>query len=65
GHIRELAFSLLGQGRCLVDMGEPAAVTVLREAQELFASFGFLPRVEEVQVLVDQAGDRQASVTSS
>jgi hypothetical protein len=54
GHIRELAFSLLGQGRCLVHQGEPAATDVLREAQTLFASFGFAPRVAEVQNLMDE-----------
>jgi hypothetical protein len=55
GHVRELAFSLLGQGRCLVDLGEPGAGTVLTETRDLFASFGFRQRVEEAESLLAQA----------
>ena len=52
GHLRELAFSLLGQGRCLVDLGEPGAGIVLTEARDLFASFGFRQRVDEAESLL-------------
>ena len=58
GHQRELAFSLLGRGRCLVDLGRrPEARPVLGEARELFASFGYAPRVHEVDELLALAGE--------
>ncbi len=57
GYVRELAYSLLGLGRCLVDLGEPEARAVLTEARDLFASFGFHSRVEEAEShLVQTAG---------
>jgi class 3 adenylate cyclase/tetratricopeptide (TPR) repeat protein len=56
GNVREHAYALLGQGRCLVALGDPAAEAPLAEARELFASMGYEPALVETEALrVQQA----------
>jgi len=52
GNVPEHSYALLGHGRCLAALGEPAAEQPLREARELFASMGFTPAVAEVDGLL-------------
>ena len=49
--VPERAQSLLGRGRCLLAMGDPEAVAVLREANEVFASLKaelYIPKVNSL-----------------
>jgi class 3 adenylate cyclase/tetratricopeptide (TPR) repeat protein len=52
GDVPELAFALLGQGRCLVAVGAVDAVGPLREARELFASMGYAPALKDTDALL-------------
>ena len=53
GVIPEQAFALLGQGRCLVGLRRPAeALTVLREARDLFERLGAAPALAEIDALL-------------
>ena len=54
GNVPERAYALLGQGRCLTALGEPAADAPLREARELFNSMGYKPARAESEALLDQ-----------
>ena len=54
GNVPERACALLGQGRCLVVLGNPAAEEPLAEAQALFASMGFKPALAETEALLAQ-----------
>jgi class 3 adenylate cyclase/tetratricopeptide (TPR) repeat protein len=58
GNHPELAYALLGQGRCLAALGDPAAEAPLREARELFASMGYAPALAETEALL---GDSEAA----
>jgi class 3 adenylate cyclase/tetratricopeptide (TPR) repeat protein len=51
----EHAHALLGQGRCLAALGDPAADQALREARHLFAAMGAHPRVAECETLLARA----------
>ena len=52
GNVPELAYALLGQGRCLAALGKPEAEEPLREAKELFASMGYKPALAETEALL-------------
>jgi class 3 adenylate cyclase len=58
GNVPERAYALLGQGRCLVAGGEPAAEGPLREARELFESMGYKPALAETDSLLAQTAVR-------
>ena len=51
GNVPEHAHALLGQGRCLLALGDPAAEQPLREAAELFSSMGYRPALAETNAL--------------
>ncbi len=55
GSVPERAYALLGQGRCLLALGEPEAEESLREARELFTALGYHPALEETEALLEQA----------
>jgi class 3 adenylate cyclase/tetratricopeptide (TPR) repeat protein len=55
GDVPEVAYALLGQGRCLVALGRSAADAPLREARELFAAMGYAPAVNETEALLRRA----------
>jgi class 3 adenylate cyclase/tetratricopeptide (TPR) repeat protein len=53
GHVVEQAFALLGQGRCLVRVGEHAsAAEPLKAAREIFARLEAAPLVADVDALL-------------
>jgi class 3 adenylate cyclase/tetratricopeptide (TPR) repeat protein len=52
GSVPERAYALLGNGRCLVAIGQPAAEVPLTEARELFASMGYKPALAETEKLL-------------
>jgi class 3 adenylate cyclase len=54
GNVREYAYALLGQGRCLVARGDPAAEQPLRDAADLFSSMGYRPALAETEALLEQ-----------
>jgi hypothetical protein len=53
--VPERAYALLGQGRCLLALGNPGAERLLREARDLFASTGYNPALVETELLLGQA----------
>lgn len=55
GNVPEHAYALLGQGRCLLALGHPAADIPLSEARELFASMDYQPALAETEALLAQA----------
>lgn len=55
GNVIEQAHALLGQGRCMVDTGDPSAAEPLQQARELFAALGFDPAVAETDALRAQS----------
>jgi predicted ATPase/class 3 adenylate cyclase len=52
GNVPERAYALVGQGRCLTALGDPAAEHPLTEARELFASMGYKPALAETEALL-------------
>ena len=52
GDIPELAYALLGRGRCLRFLGACDAQTYLSEASELFGSMGYRPAMAETAMLL-------------
>ena len=54
GNVRERAYALLGQGRCLVALADPTAEQSLRKAAELFASMGYRPALDETEALLER-----------
>jgi hypothetical protein len=50
----EHAYAVLGQGRCLAALGDPAAEQTLRDARALFAEMGAQPRVDECDEVLEQ-----------
>ena len=54
GNVREYAYALLGQGRCLVALEDPAAEQPLRQAAELFSSMGYRPALAETEALLER-----------
>jgi tetratricopeptide (TPR) repeat protein len=58
GVVREQAFALLGQGRCLLRLGRPTeARPVLLQARETFARLRAAPALAETDGLLDQTDD--------
>jgi len=55
GHMAEEAEALLGQGRCLAALRDPAAGAPLRRAAELFGSIGHGPGLARVETLLQEA----------
>lgn len=53
--VLEQAHALLGQGRCLTLIGDPAADQPLRQARHLFDQMGARPRIAECDTLIAQA----------
>jgi tetratricopeptide (TPR) repeat protein len=51
----EEAHALLGYGRCLLSLGDSAAVDSLRAARTLFEEMGATPRVVEADSLIERA----------
>ena len=58
--VPERAQSLLGWGRCLIGLGDPEAVLVLRDAREVFASLKAELYIPEVDALLEQAVARSS-----
>ena len=54
GNVPEQAYALLGHGRCLVALGDPAAGEPLRQAAEMFSSMGYRPALAETEALISQ-----------
>ena len=54
GDVPEHAYALLGQGRCLLTLANPAADQPLRQAAELFNSMGYRPALAETEALIAQ-----------
>ncbi len=54
GNVPERAYALLGWGRSLLALGYADAELPLTEAQELFASLGYLPARTATEALLDQ-----------
>jgi hypothetical protein len=54
GNVPERAHALLGQGRCLIALGDSAAEQPLRQAAELFSSMGYRPALAETEALLEQ-----------
>ena len=55
GNVRERAYALLGQGRCLAALGKRDAERPLLEARELFASMGYKSALLETEALLGSA----------
>jgi hypothetical protein len=49
-----VAYALLGNGRCLHPLGDPAAEQPLTQARELFAAMGYQAALAETQTLLEQ-----------
>jgi hypothetical protein len=49
GRVTELAYALLGQGRCLLAVGDAGAEDPLAEARDLFVSMGYQPALAETE----------------
>jgi hypothetical protein len=52
GNMHERAHALLGQGRCLIALGDPAAEQPLLQAAELFEQMGYKPALTETEALL-------------
>jgi class 3 adenylate cyclase/tetratricopeptide (TPR) repeat protein len=52
-HVLEHALALLGQGRCLAQLGRPDAAQVLRVAHQQLATLGARPPAAEAKQLLD------------
>ena len=50
GRMPELAYALLGLGRCLPQLRDDGAKGALREARELFSSLGYGPAMAQAEV---------------
>jgi tetratricopeptide (TPR) repeat protein len=63
GHVPELAYALLGRGRCLHALERPEAEEPLREAQKLFGAMGYGPALAETEALLQRAEARATART--
>ena len=61
GDVPERAYALLGQGRCLQVLRDPAAGESLHEARALFGSLGYGPALAETEALLGEAERLQSS----
>jgi hypothetical protein len=55
GNVPERAYALLGQGRCLVALGDGSADAPLSEARNLFESLGYKPALTETEKLLTRS----------
>jgi class 3 adenylate cyclase/tetratricopeptide (TPR) repeat protein len=55
GDVPQCAYAFLGQGRCLVALGQAQADEPLREARELFTSIGYKPALAETEALLGES----------
>ena len=56
GVVTERAFAMLGQGRCMIALGDvQAATAALTNAREIFAALRAAPALAEVDALIDPA----------
>jgi hypothetical protein len=55
GNVPERAYALLGQGRCLIALGNGGAEGALGEARELFTSMDYKPALAETETLLARA----------
>jgi class 3 adenylate cyclase len=60
GNVPERAYALLGQGRCLLHLDQPAAQPGLTQARALFQSMGYTPALADTQSLLEQAASASA-----
>ena len=61
GAVPELAFALLGEGRCLAASGQPTEATqALKRARVIFDGLGAAPALAEIDTLLRHAGARSA-----
>ena len=56
GNVPELAYALLGHGRCLVALARPSPEVPLARARELFTSMGFKPALAETDGAARRVG---------
>ena len=49
------AQALLGQGRCLLELGKPEAASILKDARGVFASLGAQRFIPESDALLERA----------
>jgi class 3 adenylate cyclase len=61
GNVPERAHALLGQGRCLLALGQPGSDEHLREARDRFAAMGYASPLAETEALLEQAAAAPAS----
>jgi class 3 adenylate cyclase/tetratricopeptide (TPR) repeat protein len=54
GNVPERAYALLGQGRCLLALGDALAEVQLTEARDLFTSMGYKPALAETEELLER-----------
>ncbi len=54
GGVLEQAHAMLGQGRCLVALGDAAANRPIQEARALFERMGATPRIDECNTLLGE-----------
>lgn len=54
GSVPERAYALLGQGRCLLALGDADAEVPLSEARDLFVSMGYRPALAETEELLSR-----------
>jgi hypothetical protein len=55
GNVPETAYSLLGEGRCLLALARGEAQRALSEAREVFAAIGYAPALRDTASLLGQA----------
>jgi class 3 adenylate cyclase/tetratricopeptide (TPR) repeat protein len=54
GNVPERAYTLLGEGRCLLMLGRLGAERPLREARDVFASMSYEPALVQTEALLEQ-----------
>jgi class 3 adenylate cyclase/tetratricopeptide (TPR) repeat protein len=63
--VTELAYALLGQGRCLLALGDGGADRPLTEARDLFASMGYEPMLADAEALLAHTHSESSPPRSS
>ena len=58
GNVPERAHALLGQGRCLLAIGEAKGAEPLRKARKLFEQMGYKPALAETESLLAHSAQR-------